>query len=178
MAIFLVLTIIYHLVMRQALKQLTTYLPDSLQPEHQIAMFTTTDTHSYDYTSAGAPPSEVLPVPPTGFASKKAALFSKIFNPQKFASFHKAQTLVPKFPLPRYEEDEEKHAYFNPLVRSEPPRLWIVRDEMGISAREVRDSSEVVEIGDEGARFNEKGKIVWDEQRLEEVPVWEKRVDY
>jgi len=178
MAVFLVLTVIYHLTMRQALKQLTTYLPDSLQPEHQLAMFTTKDTNSYDYTSAGAPPSEVAPVMSSGFAKRKASLFSKIFSPQKFASFNRAQTLVPKFPLPTYKEDETRYAYFNPLVRSDPPKLWIVRDEMGISLGEVRDSSEVVEIGDEGARFDEKGKIIWDSERLEQVPIWEKRIDY
>ena len=64
------------------------------------------------------------------------------------------------------------------------PQLWIVRDEMGISRQEVKDTSEVLPITDEYARLSEKNKIVWTQigedggLNLQEVPVWEKRVDY
>lgn len=50
---------------------------------------------------------------------------------------------------------------------------------MGISAKEVKDSSAVVSITDEFAHFNEKNKVVWEEyDHLENMPIWEKRVDY
>ncbi|KAH8602366.1 hypothetical protein B0O99DRAFT_561765 [Bisporella sp. PMI_857] len=188
MAVFLGFTVVYHILMRQAFKQLTTYLPGSLEGDEQIGLFNTSDEKSYDATKAGAPPSEMAPVTPSGFVATKATLLSKVFDPRKFRSFDSVKTLIPNFPPPRYEEQEEALAYFNPAVRSEVPRLWIVRDEMGISRREVRDSSDVVDISDEYARFNEKGKIIWDTElvdkengdvaNLENVPVWEKRIDY
>jgi len=83
MGAFLGLTIVYHITMYQALGQLTKYLPESLQKHDQLAMFTSIDTRSYDFETAGMPPSEVAPAPLTGFNAKKAALFSKIFSPHK-----------------------------------------------------------------------------------------------
>lgn len=181
MAIFLGFTGIYHVLMRQALHQLTHYLPDSLDGDSQLAMFTTTDTKSYDVKEANAPPSEAPPKAPTGFAAKKAAFFGKLFDPRKFKSHQTVRDLVPKYRVPTYEEHEEETAYFNPAITSETPRLWIVRDEMGISRQECKDSAEVCEMTDRGARFDEKGKVVWEEgleERVEEAPVWEKRIDY
>jgi len=109
MAIFLGFTAFYHfLIMRPALKQLITYLPDSFDGDGQLAMFTTTDTKSYDSTKAGAPPSEAAPLQPTKLDSMTATLFGRIFNPQKFKSHQGVQDLVPKYPAPRYEEKEGK----------------------------------------------------------------------
>jgi hypothetical protein len=180
MAVFLGFTIIYHILMRQALHRLTQYLPDNMDDDAQLAMFATTDTRSYDASKAGAPPSEAPPLPPTGLAAKQAAFFSRLFDPRKFKSHQAVHGLLPNYPPPRYEEQEEAKAYFNPAVTSEKPKLWIVRDEMGISRQECKDSWDMAEIEmtDEGATFNEKGKVVWEEKKVQEVPIWEKRVDY
>jgi hypothetical protein len=83
---------------------------------------------------------------------------------------------------PQYLTEEEEEAYFNPVLTSTAPRLWIVRDAMGISRRECHDSGEVITISDEYAHFNEKNKIIWDVDTLEaepeKVPVYEKVVEY
>jgi len=86
MGVFFVLTVVYHITMYQALGQLTSYLPKSLNDQDQLAMFTAVDTRSYDYSIAGIPPTDVAPVPLTGFNAKKAALFSSIFSPKKVRS--------------------------------------------------------------------------------------------
>lgn len=83
MGVFLGLTIVYHITMYRALGQLITYLPKSLDDEDQLAMFTTVESGSYNYSTAGVPPSEVAPRPLTGFRARKAALFCKIFSPRK-----------------------------------------------------------------------------------------------
>jgi hypothetical protein len=48
--------------------------------------------------------------------------------------------------------------------------------------RECQECREIVLISDAYATFNEKGKVVWDlmemEGSLQDVPIWEKRVDY
>lgn len=180
MVIFLVGTICYHAMMRSALKPLTTYLPDGTEGEDQAALFTTTDHKAYDYATAGAPPSEAQSSNPKKFTAKKATLFAKLFNPSKFKSHTAVRSLVPDFPIPRYSEEDEALAYYDPAITSPVPSLWIVRDEMGISQREVRDSSEVVEISDEYAVFNEKNKVVWamEGARLQDMPIYEKRIDY
>jgi len=53
-----------------------------------------------------------------------------------------------------------------------------VRDEMGVSAQEVSDCSDILDISDEFASFDERGRIVWDMERLEQIPIYKKRVDY
>lgn len=90
----------------------------------------------------------------------------------------KLYDVFPGQPLPRIPEDAARDAYFHPAITAKTPKLWIVRDQIGISRDEVKKSSKVVEISDEGARFDEKGNMVWDQESLREAPIWEERVEY
>ncbi|PVH81758.1 DUF221-domain-containing protein [Cadophora sp. DSE1049] len=179
MLFFIAVTVLWQIFMNMALKPQQRYLPKELGD--QTSLFMTTDHKSYDFKKAGVPPTEATVSDPKKLTSKKASFFSKIFDPSKFNSHSKVKSLVPDYPPPQYTPEEEAEAYYDPALTSPVPRLWIVRDTMGISQREVKDSSEVVEISDSYAGFNEKGKVVWEYQnqgRLEDVPIWEKRVDY
>lgn len=49
---------------------------------------------------------------------------------------------------------------------------------MGISAQEVSDCSEILEISDEYATFDDRGRVVWDMEHLEQIPIYKRRVDY
>lgn len=183
MAIFLGFTAVYHAVMRHALKPLTRYLPDTLEGADSEHTFNFSDHQSYDADKAdGVPPSEVARTTQGKFGALKAGLFTRVFSPQKFASFEKAKAAVSTQALPEYLAEEEEIAYFNPSLTSQTPNLWIVRDPMGISRREVADSSEIINVSDEYARFDEKNKIVWDVDTLEAnpeiAPVYEKSIDY
>jgi calcium permeable stress-gated cation channel len=178
MAVFLGATVIYHVLMRQALKPLMVYLPDDLDNEDRTAMFSKADHRSYDAAKAGVPPSEAQPVTPKKLSAKKAGSFGRLFDVRKFKSFNGVKSLVPNYAPPQYDNGDAGQAYFDPAIISLVPRLWIARDELGISRTEVRDTREVVPISDEFAWFNEKGKIVWDEERILDVPVWERRINY
>jgi hypothetical protein len=180
MAVFLGITAVYHAIMRHALRPLTRYIPDSLDGD---AVLSTADHRSYDLSKAGVPPSEAVPVTSSNkIVNTKEALLSRFFSPQKYKSFQTVQALVPSYGPPEYLEEEEQLAYYNPSLTSEPPALWIVRDEMGISRQECKDSGEVISITDEYARFDEKNKIVWDmellDSDLDKVPVYEKHIEY
>jgi hypothetical protein len=183
MAFFLLCTAAYHAIMRHALKPLTYHLPSSYHGEDQVGMFDTTDHRSYDYAkSGGVSPVDYLPLAGKKMTVRKASLFGRIFNPPRFKSHEAVKGLLPARPAPQYAEEEEVDAYYNPAVTSQLPRLWIVRDEMGISRQEVKDSSEVCHMTDEYATFNQKNKIVWtqepEEMNLSDVPTWQKRLDY
>lgn len=97
--------------------------------------------------------------------------------------------LAPHFsvPEPEYADNIRREAYLNPAIVSPPPYLWIVQDNMGISKREVLDTGKVIGITDEGAWFDEKGKVnvAWEgqEQAGEEnkersAPIYEKPIYY
>lgn len=178
MAVFLGATIIYHILMRQALKPLMVYLPDDMENEDRISMFSNSDHKSYDAAKAGVPPSEAQPVAAKKLSVKKAGLFGRIFDIRRFKSFNNVKSLIPNYAPPQCAAEDAEQAYFDPAITSPVPKLWVARDEMGISRKEVMDTRDVVPISDTYAWFNEKGKIVWDEERVTDVPVWEKRIDY
>lgn len=192
-AVFLAGTVIYHVIMRHALHPLTQHLPDSLERDDQLAMFTTTDHKSYDASKVSLPPSEGPTPSPSKMHTRKATLLSRFFDPRKFKSHQSVLKLVPDYAPPVYDPEEEELAYFNPAITSEKPIIWIVRDEMGISRREVRGTREVAMCTDEFAHFDGKGKVVWEYAEvgeseglegvstggsLKSMPLWEKRVDY
>ena len=141
-------------------------------------MFSTADHNSYGASKAGAPPSEAQPTAPRKISAKKAGFFGRLFDVRKFKSFEGVKSLVPNYTLPQYEAEDAEQAYFDPAITTQVPHLWIARDEMGISRKGILDTRDVVPISDEFAWFNEKRNIVWDEERILDVPVWEKRVDY
>lgn len=182
MVIFLIGTAIYHAMMRHALKPLMHYLPDSYDGGSSD-LFHHAEFGSYDADKAGSPPSVLESMKPGKFKAHKASFLQKLFDPKKFSSHQTVKNIVPNWPAPQYTEEDEQLAYFNPAMYAPVPRLWIARDQMGISRKEVQESSEVVPITDEYSSFNEKGKVVWDHDledggSLKDMPVWDKRVDY
>ncbi|TVY83414.1 putative membrane protein [Lachnellula suecica] len=178
MVVFLVFTALYHAAMRHALKPLTNHLPDNLDGDDHVSMFSTADHKTYDAEKTGVPPTEAPTVQPKKFSATKASFFDRIFDPRKFKSYQRVRSVVPQWAPPQYDARDEEFAYFNPAITSQVPNLWIVRDEMGISQREVRESSAVIPITDELARFDEKNKVVWDQANPLAAPIYEKRIDY
>ncbi|KAG7775522.1 hypothetical protein KL922_004172, partial [Ogataea haglerorum] len=60
-------------------------------------------------------------------------------------------------------EDPEwvKHAYDLPDRSAACPTLWIPRDPMGLSSKEIKNLNGAIKVSDENAHFDERGKIVW-----------------
>jgi len=179
MAVFIAFTAIYHVIMHHALHPLTMYLPESYDSDDQLAMFATGENESYDTNKSSLPPSESQNLTAQKSSSKKVSLFGRLFDPRKFKSHERVKGFISdRHSPPSYEDAVADTAYLDPAVTSEVPTLWIARDQMGISAHEIRDTSKILPMSDEHATFNEKGKIVWDEDRVLEAPIWEKRIDY
>jgi calcium permeable stress-gated cation channel len=50
---------------------------------------------------------------------------------------------------------------------------------MGISRQECAHTNKVTPMTDEGAHFNEKGKVVWDQEALDgRAPIYEEKIYY
>jgi hypothetical protein len=179
MAVFIAFTVIYHVIMHHALHPLTMYLPESYDGDDQLAMFATGENNSYDTTKSSLPPSESQNLTAQKSSSKKVSLFGRVFDPRKFKSHERVKDFISDHHSPpSYEDSVADMAYLDPVVTSEVPTLWVARDPMGISAHEIKDTSKILPMSDVHAMFNEKGKIVWDEDRVLEAPIWEKRIDY
>jgi hypothetical protein len=179
-ALLLACTIGFHLMLRTALTH----------HEARLAYFdpTPTNMHLEDAVHEKPTPNTSTSTPLVGAPrpSKIPAFLQSIINPDRSSLGVLSSSLdifyqTPQEPLP---EPIQKRAYFNPVITSPTPVLWIVRDGMGISEREVRDCKKVVPtlvVTDEQAFFNEKGKVEWsgrDEGKAREAPVWEEKVVY
>ncbi|KAI9795782.1 MAG: hypothetical protein M1825_001077, partial [Sarcosagium campestre] len=57
-----------------------------------------------------------------------------------------------------------------------PELLWIPRDAAGVSRQEVRHTSKVIPITDEGASLDEKNKIITNQEVA--PPIYQDKVYY
>lgn len=102
---------------------------------------------------------DTSPVPPAPF-------WKRYFLPHIYNAYKVAKTRLPEiYSLPDPDENandsDNAHAYDYPAVSAKCPYLWIPRDPYGWSTTEIAKLHGIVEISDEGAAFNEKGKISW-----------------
>jgi hypothetical protein len=75
---------------------------------------------------------------------------------------------------PAPTEEELANAYENPAFTSKTPKLWLPRDQAGISRDEVAENEEArIPTTDEAAEIDENGKL-WYDRDFEKVPVWKK----
>ena len=196
MVIFLVLAVLYHVSLNSALDPLLKYLPKSLEAEEEsllaledgdssgermtnekgthVASGDTIARNGVASSRGQSSTDKNLPAPP----QKKPNFFSKWLRPDKFTDYHTLRRLVPRqFAEIAYAPETERDAYYHPAIASPTPLLWIPRDAAGVSRQEVTHTSRVIPMTDEGAHFDEKNKIVWD-QESGRPPIYEEKVYY
>ncbi|KAF1969274.1 DUF221-domain-containing protein [Bimuria novae-zelandiae CBS 107.79] len=180
--VLLAVTIVAHLCLRTALTNhearvaYSDPVPATAQLEQGLAHGTTEKNATATDTSAP----NVMPK-----ATKIPGFLQKLINPERNSTPQLSSRLDQFYHQPQeLPTDIAKRAYFNPAITSPTPVLWIVHDDMGISAREVSDTKKEVpglEITDEQAYFNEKNKVIWDkveEGKAREAPIWEEKIVY
>jgi len=80
---------------------------------------------------------------------------------------------------PQYSDEELRTAYLNPVFTSKTPKVWLARDEMGVSKQEVRENEAMgIPATDEGAWLDEKNRVRWDEEGFRNVPIFKVPVKY
>ncbi|CAA9962672.1 integral membrane protein [Pyrenophora teres f. maculata] len=185
MAIMLLLTIIFQFTLKFALKH----------EEARLAYADPTTGHGgmigHHEDGLRAPSGEKGAAAETGNSyqpgpTKMPMFLRKLLNPEK-QSIHVLSNSLDQFyhkPQDALPIEIQKHAFFNPSVTKPTPVLWIVRDDMGISRREIQDTQKVVPglvMTDEQATFNEKGKVYWkgvEDGHSREAPVFDERIMY
>lgn len=94
---------------------------------------------------------------------KSTNFVMRFLQPWLYCSFTEAKSLLPS----SYAEEEEvdptaeEHFYDYPDVLTQMPCLWIPADAMGLSKVEIERFRGIIDISDEGASFDAKGKIHW-----------------
>lgn len=193
--LMLIFTALYHVSLNSALDPLLKYLPKTLETEERrllameeadveadeavgngsntqhdgkVAHGKTTATGVKNSTNYSPPPMR-----------KKPNMITKFLRPDIYTDYYTMRRLVPRnFATIEYDERTESDAYHHPSVVSEPPLLWIPRDELGVSAHEIRATPNAIQITDEGARLDEKNNIVWDNTNAMSTPIYQEKVYY
>lgn len=191
MVVLLILTVVYQTYLYLVLIPLANTLSDELMAEDEAEALAEANTQGdapIDVSSSAVQPKQ--PNQSTGY--KIADLFLDHGNRGGLFApflFHGSRSNYPRFrqelfgafpgqPVPNLSDEIVQHAYHHPAITAKPPRLWIVRDELGVSEQEIKESKKVIDITDEGATFNEKGKIDWVQDNVREAPIWKERVEY
>lgn len=180
MCIMLALTVVFQFTLKTALKHEEARLaytdPTPTNGHHEDGLKGEKNGAPVDGAAANHAPKD----------SRMPAFLRKLFNPESH-SIHALSASLDQFyhkpqePLP---VEIQKRAFFNPSVTTPTPVIWLVRDDMGISQREIADTRKAVpglEITDEQAVFNEKGKVFWkgvDDGHAREAPVFQDTIVY
>ncbi|KAI5251124.1 DUF221-domain-containing protein [Aureobasidium subglaciale] len=193
MLLLLIFTLIYQTYLNAVLAPLSNSLNDELMAENEEEALAQAsedgatppiDIHAGETVQPKTTSPYSQNATTNAFIShfKRGGLFSPfLFNGNKSSYPALRRQLWDSFPgkpAPSIPEEVLEHAYHHPAITATPPTLWIVRDEVGVSAQEIKETERVIEISDEGARFDEKGKIVWDEDDVRKAPIWKDRVEY
>ncbi|EXJ55521.1 hypothetical protein A1O7_08449 [Cladophialophora yegresii CBS 114405] len=195
MIIFLILMVLYHISLTSAIHPLLHYLPRSLEAEEaallstESAIMTGSETqtprsknsrHSKNGTEELLSSKEPFPAANSVRKPGMMAMLKRFFRPDIYASYRILRNLVPQeFAEIRYSPETERDAYQDPAVNAVAPLLWVPRDVMGVSRQECLHTNKVTPMTDEGAGFDEKGKIRWDEDETGgRAPIFEEKIYY
>jgi len=192
MIVFLIVMVLYHISLSTAIQPLLHYLPRSLEAEEaaflstESAAMTGADSQISRSKQSKTGTEELLPgkesfttatdIRKPGFK----AMLQRFFRPDIYASYRILRNLVPQeFAEIRYSPETERDAYQDPAVNAVAPLLWVPRDVMGVSRQECLHTNKVTPMTDEGANFDEKGKIRWDEEETGgRAPIFEEKIYY
>lgn len=204
MIIFTIFTVLYNISLNAALRPLLKYLPKTLETEERRLLAAENEEWDVENDATDVPPTpppkpgsmstggkegrpSTLGSPISTDAEKTLTelppkqpqpnFFMKWAKPYKYTDYYTLRRLVPRqaFDI-HYDEQTERSAYFHPSVTKGPELLWIPRDDAGVSRQEIRHTSKVTPITDEGATLDQKGNIVWNQNAAEKAPIYQQKV--
>jgi hypothetical protein len=179
LAILLLATIIYNILLNKYFTPLETFLPADIESE-------------VDDPNADAGEETPLLSASTAEQGHAHSAHEHIQSIQRLPRATKNYTLHPRLTtshkavrrwltssadfsaleIPTYTEQQLRTAYVNPALRSDRPLIWLPRDPVGVSRNEVRECEECgLEASDEGAWVDGKGRVRWEERDFAKVPI-------
>lgn len=198
MILFTIFTALFQISLNSALDPHLKYLPKSMDAEERRLLAEERGEHLDTDMEAGNGHGEknngagtngtngtngtkeavaASAAPATAAPHKKPNMLTKFLKPHIYCDYATMRRLVPKEIAPGYDAEVEEEAYFNPAITERMPLLWIPRDPMGLSRKEVADTGAVAPITDEGAFLDEKNKVVWDAEDGR-PPIYQEKIDY
>ncbi|KAJ6110871.1 phosphate metabolism [Penicillium sp. IBT 16267x] len=161
MAIFLVVNILAHISLNEALTPLNSFLPRSLDAEEELLQEKEDIRNEINEQ-----------------CRSRSLAFWRWFHPNIYKDYAALRRKVRKnLEEVSYSPEELRTAYFEPCIASPSPTLWIPRDKFGFSRHEVMETDSIISITDEGAHLDEKNRIIWDKYDPT-LPLRERKILY
>ena len=158
-AIFTGFTVLAHVQMNLAYDKLLTVLPNTcMKPLDGESNTVSWDNGLNEKEDTDRLIEEPLLIEGDRTELNKPNKLIQFFQPWKYLTYHDLRMYIPK---EYYSIDESIGRYDCPFLDDKMQVIWIPRDEMGISKKIIEQFKGIIEISDENASFNEKGKIIW-----------------
>lgn len=185
-AIFIGITVIFHIQMNNAFDKLLTIVPNTcmrpldgksetlswkdprIEKIGNDNLFEDNKLISNEYKEKLC--NEPLLIEGDRTPIKKPNFVLRWIQPWKYLTYHDLKEYIPNqyWEFPKEEELSEveymkKHEfdYECPYLKSECPTVWIPKDPMGLSTIQIEEFKGIVPISDCNATFDDKGKIIY-----------------
>ena len=117
--------------------------------------------------------SSAMRIPP-----KVTGPLAHFFEPHIFAN-HKAMKQwlhdgeYDEEDVPEYSDEDIRKAYLNPAYTSQTPIIWLAKDDMGVSKKEIQENEKKeLKSTDEGAWVDKEGNLKWSVDDFEKIPIF------
>jgi calcium permeable stress-gated cation channel len=144
-------------------------------------------TNSTVPTEVGHEKSNEAGVEPGKHSQSKAPPFnflSKRLEPVALKFYEENKKIIPASTnthewVPGYTTEEYEQSYVNPAIADQKPVIWLAKDRAGVSQMLIAENKEAdLASTDAFAEFDEKNKLVWHEDQIQEMPLWQRLVRY
>ncbi|KAI1139198.1 DUF221-domain-containing protein [Hypoxylon sp. FL0543] len=189
-AILFILTILYNTLMNKYLAPLEQFLPADLntlteREGESEPLLSSAEEGRAQTTSHIQRLGQRAHVPQT-IAQHVLDPIARFFEPQVFASYQAMRDWLKdgdsydnEEDVPEYTEEQLRKAYLNPALTSSTPLIWIARDSMRVSEKEISENEQCgLKATDQGAWLDEKGRLRLNVHNFGEVPIWKQDVTY
>ncbi|EPQ64275.1 BgtA-20201 [Blumeria graminis f. sp. tritici] len=171
MIVFIIFTVVYHLLLNKALGPLLYTLPKSLMAEES------NDAETPDTNGKNSEQNmDSSPVPTVHSQRDTFTRFIETYIQYDYATLRKIVPRSETFHNQLAEADAE-NAFLPPSVTSKVPLLWVPRDSIGISSEEISETGKVIPITDEGAILGDDNFITWNPE-TSRPPIWKPKIYY
>ncbi|KAI1268117.1 DUF221-domain-containing protein [Xylariaceae sp. FL1019] len=179
-AVLLLATVLYNVLMNKYLSPLEKFLPTDLVSQESgdetSPLLSRAEEGRVDESEGTSSTVHKHVVDPT----------KRFFSPHVSASYQAMRAWIregdrydiEEEEIPEYSEEDIKKAYLHPALTSKTPVVWLAKDGMGTSENEVKENEDFgLKASHEGA-WLEGNDVKWDVLKFENVPVWKKGIKY
>lgn len=186
MIVLLVLTAIINFLIDRMFKPLELYLGVDHWQEQEVPLLAEEEGISPDDTEALHVAAhnrrlgiQMLPKPTANSISSFADSIISASESQMKSWLHEPSAREDD-DLPSISETEMSKAYQNPALTSNTPKLWLVKDDAGMSKHEIEGSlaKDDIQATDDGAWLDAGNRVQWEKDDFEKVPIFKMPVQY